>query len=810
MKTPYKSIRNFNKIYLVALSVRKTLRSQSILLVFLFIVSYCYGQTYPPGFSQVLVSNGLNSPTSMAFAPDGRIFVTEQDGKVRIIKNGSLLPTPFVIVPNTYQNGESGLNGIALDPDFANNGYVYVYHTFIDPPFWTFHNRISRFTAAGDIAIAESETAILDLDPVYQVNQHNGGALNFGPDGKLYIAVGDSRHPGFGQSLDTYMGKILRVNPDGSVPSGNPFTIGSEQRKRIWAYGLRNPFTFDIQPGTGRIFVNDVGESTWEEINDATSGGLNFGWSNVEGNSTNSVYTNPIYTYGHNSNANEWGCAITGGAFFNPNTTTYPAIYSGQYFYMDFCSNEISTLNLSGPTVTRSIFASFLPSHLTSLEVGPDGNLYFFSRDFGSLYKIIYTTNTIPNIVSHPISLTVPQSQPAMFSVNATGTAPLSYQWQKDGSNISGATSASYAITSTTASDAGQYQVIVSNTAGSATSNPATLSITTSNQLPVAMILSPTNHTIYRAGDVINFSGTAVDPEDGILPASAFRWTVEFHHNVHYHPGPTIPIGITNGQFTIPNQGHEVSADVFYRLILTVTDSRGGVATTFVDIDPKIVTINFATNPPGLTLTLDGQPVTTPRTQQFVSGLIVSLAATTTQMQTNKAYGFSKWTQGPDVNGNITIPDINTTYTANYVLPPDLTPLFYVRPTIQYGTTDFTAVVDIVELNSVATSGPITVKITRDSRVNLTLNPTMTKANNRDVQNNAWTFDGNSDPNYYVLTTSQAIAPGDKISFGLSGSLTTGATTGTLTISSIVMGGNKGELKVDNNSDADKIEYFQN
>ncbi|PHK21011.1 hypothetical protein VF12_38655, partial [Nostoc linckia z15] len=326
-------------------------------------------EVYPHGFSQVQVINGLSYPTAFAFAPDGRIFITEQAGKLRVVKNGVLLPTPFVEL-NVYAGGEAGLNGVVLDPDFATNHYVYLYYTAFGNPY-PLRNRVTRFTANGDVALANSETIILELDPLGYAEQHNGGAMHFGPDGKLFVGVGESRVPTNAQNLDTYLGKILRINANGSVPLDNPFPTGSEQKKRIWAYGVRNPFSFSIQPESGRLFVNDVGESSWEEINDATLGGLNFGWPEAEGLSTNPTHTNPVYTYDH-TNAR---CAITGGTFFNPVTTTYPPNYVGNYFYQDYCTSVIHRLDLSTPSISPLVFGQNLPGQPVGLQTGLDGNL---------------------------------------------------------------------------------------------------------------------------------------------------------------------------------------------------------------------------------------------------------------------------------------------------------------------------------------------------------------------------------------------------------------------------------------------------
>ena len=351
-------------------------------------------QTFPASFSQVQVANGLTGPTAMAFVPDGRIFVTEQGGALRVIKNGTLLTTPFIQL-TVDATGERGLIGIALDPNFSTNQYVYLYHTVPGSPA---HNRISRYTANGDVALTGSEAVILDLTPLSSATNHNGGAMCFGLDGKLYVGVGENANGANAQNLDNYLGKVLRINSDGSAPADNPFPTGSESRKRIWSYGLRNPYTIAIQPGTGRIFVNDVGQSTWEEINDATTAGLNFGWPNAEGTSSNSAYTNPVFAYPHSGNGS--GCAITGGAFFNPTSTTYPPGLVGRYFYQDLCSNWIYSLDLSTTPATSSSFATGLPGSSLNLSTGPDRKLYYLSRDAGALYKFIYLAPDLsPTIV---------------------------------------------------------------------------------------------------------------------------------------------------------------------------------------------------------------------------------------------------------------------------------------------------------------------------------------------------------------------------------------------------------------------------
>lgn len=615
-------------------------------------------QSFPPGFTRVKVASGITNPMAMAFAPDGRIFVVQQEGAIRIIKNGVLLSTPFLQV-NVNSRGERGISGIVLDPNFSSNQYVYVYYTLPDGS----RNRVSRFKGNGDVVVSGSETVLLNLDPLSSSIIHYGGAMRFGLDGKLYIGVGDNAYSAHAQNLDTYHGKLLRINPDGSVPAGNPFS-GSAQKSRIWAYGLRNPFTLHVQPGTGKIFVNDVGEATWEEINNATTGGKNFGWPTAEGPSSNTAFTNPVYAYKHGS-GDGLGCAITGGVFFNPATTNYPAEYYGRYFFQDYCNDWINTLSISGSTVSRLPFATWVGDFSMLLDVGPDGNLYYFERSSSTLFKIIYTNNPAPAIVQQPVGVTVSGGQPASFSVTATGTAPLKYQWQKNGVNITGATAATYTIASTTSSHAGFYRAVVSNTVGSVTSNAAQLTVTSYNNPPVAQIATPLANTLYRGGDTIRFSGSATDTEDGTLPASAFSWSVNFHHDTHIHDGPPIATGVKSGYFVIPRTG-EVSANVWYRLLLTVKDSKGLTNTKFRDILPHKTTISFATQPAGLQLTLDGQPVKTPVSVVGVEGIKRTISIVNGQILAGKTYDFAYWQHGGTATQTITTPINDVTYTAVY------------------------------------------------------------------------------------------------------------------------------------------------
>jgi glucose/arabinose dehydrogenase len=642
----------------------KTLLRYSFVLIFAFFSFQAHAQ-FISGFSKVEVVSGLLNPTAMTFAPDGRIFICQQNGALIVIKNGVKLATPALQL-SVNTSGERGLVGITLHPSFATNNIIYLYYTLADGS----RNRMSRFTMSGDVINPATEQVMLDLDRLTSSPYHNGGAMQFLGD-KLFVAVGDNSSGTNAQNLETTKGKILRLNANGTPPGDNPFysSTASRQRNSVWAYGLRNPFTFDIQPGTGRIFINDVGQEGWEEVNDATVKGKNFGWPSTEGMTTNSAFTSPFYAYSHGS-GDGVGCAITGGAFFNPTVTNYPASFIGTYFFLDYCNSWINYIDFSSGTPVRRPFATAQPGQMLAMEVGPDGNLYFMSRA-GRLYKVIYNISQPPVITDHPDNITVAPGQTATFTVGATGANPLSFQWKKNGTNITGATGATYSIVNVQAANAGNYSVVVSNSFGSATSTSATLSVSSANTPPVATISLPVSGSTYRAGDVISFSGNATDPEQGTLPASAFNWTIEFHHGTHFHDSPPIATGTKTGTYTIPVIG-ETAINVFYRLILTVTDAQGLSHSTFVDLLPNLSVISLHSNPPGLGLTIDGQPVTGPSAIKSVEGVQRAIGVTNSQTVNGISYSFTGWAHGGTDSQTISTPIDNTTYVANFSNP--LTP----------------------------------------------------------------------------------------------------------------------------------------
>jgi glucose/arabinose dehydrogenase len=613
-----------------------------------------------PGFADSLVVDGLERAVAMDFAPDGRIFVTEQSGRVRVVKDGQLLPTPFVTLP-VDPNGERGALGVALDPAFAQNGFVYVYYTATSP---TTHNRVSRFVAAGDVAAAGSETVILDLETLSNATNHNGGAIHFGPDGKLYVAQGENGNATHSQTLENRFGKILRINPDGSIPSDNPFfTTAAGEDRSIWALGLRNPFTFAFHRTSGRMLINDVGGGAFEEVNEGTAG-ANYGWPEEEGPSTAQQFVPPLFAYTRNEGSQPRGSVITGGTFYDAAVPQFPAQYADDYFFADLSGGWIWSLDAQTGQATE--FATEIDPAV-DLKVGPDGSLYYLAYTQGEIHRISFAADpgAPPAILTQPSAASVPVGQPATFTVDASGDA-LTYQWQRDGVDIPGATAASFTLPAVAAGDDGaQFRVVVSNANGSVTSNPAALDAI-QNGVPTAVITSPAEGRLYTAGQRVRFKGAGTDPEDGKLRNGAFSWRVDFHHADHVHPFlPEAPGGGPAGSFRVPRDG-ETSADVWYRIHLTVTDSAGLTATTFRDVHPRTATIIVNASHPGLDARIDGQPTPTPASFEAVVGMRRTLGADASQVVDGVGYTFRRWSGRRVADLAFTVPARDRTFTATY------------------------------------------------------------------------------------------------------------------------------------------------
>jgi glucose/arabinose dehydrogenase len=325
------------------------------------------------------ILTGLSFPLSLKFAPDGRIFFNEKDtGNIRVIQpNGTLSSTPFATISPIFTDGESGLLGIALDPSFASNGYLYVYYTYRDGQSFT-HGRIVRYTAAGNMGT--SPTNIFDVvsaaanTPPY----HNGGYIKFGPDGKLYAQVGEFHQGSPSQDPSSTTGKMLRMNSDGSAPSDNPFP-----GRLVYALGIRNAFGFDFDRSNGRLIATEAGPSTDDEINIIVKGG-NYGWPTCVGMCHNPSFIDPIVAFNP-------VVTPTGIATVSPNV-----YYFGEWNTGTTGNLERLELTTNGTIVSMSqVYTQ--SGGIIAVEMGPNGKLYFTSPSGIYTYDVPSPPSTMPS-----------------------------------------------------------------------------------------------------------------------------------------------------------------------------------------------------------------------------------------------------------------------------------------------------------------------------------------------------------------------------------------------------------------------------
>ena len=342
------------------------------------------------------MATGLDAPVFLtAPVADGRFFVVEQDGRIRLIENGELLAVPFLdITGPVLSGGERGLLSVAFHPDYASNGFFYVNYTR-DPDGATV---IERYSVTADPNVADPSSAQELLVVSQPAGNHNGGLNLFGPDGMLYIGLGDGGGGGdtFGNGQDstTLLGTILRIDVDSgdpfAVPSDNPF-LNDPGADEVWAYGLRNPWRFSFDRQTGNLYVADVGQNSWEEVSTAPSSaaGLNYGWPIMEGLHCFAAdpcdtdgLTLPVLEYGHSD-----GCSITGGYVYRG--SAIPEI-QGHYFYSDACTGFLRSFRFTGSGIADEL----------QWDVGDLGRVFSFGEDFDGELYIVSGNGTIFRLIA--------------------------------------------------------------------------------------------------------------------------------------------------------------------------------------------------------------------------------------------------------------------------------------------------------------------------------------------------------------------------------------------------------------------------
>ena len=384
----------------------------------------------PPGFTDEAVIGGVSQPTAIAWLPDGTLLITAKEG-VLFRWNGAGAAQPVLNLSGRIcTTGEMGLLGLAVDPAFSGNGFIYLYYTRAGaggdcgPAIRA--NQVSRFPMGAGGAIAITNETVLIRNIAAPGSNHNAGDLQFDRNGRLYVSVGDGGStPDTARRLSTLNGKILRITRNGGIPAGNPYTgpgtepcktagkasSGTLKCQEIFATGLRNPFriAFDSNDTSGepRFHINDVGGTAWEEI-DAGAAGADYGWNIREGPCLAGSKTDcpppgsglidPIFAFERNGNPPFDGCrTITGGAFV-PNGATWPAQYAGVYLFADLGCARIFALRNEGPRQAPEVFASGpAGAGAIHLAFGPDGALYYTTFDGGGqVRRIVFTAGPPP------------------------------------------------------------------------------------------------------------------------------------------------------------------------------------------------------------------------------------------------------------------------------------------------------------------------------------------------------------------------------------------------------------------------------
>jgi glucose/arabinose dehydrogenase len=625
-----------------------------------------------PGFAQTQVVGGLNNPIALAFAPNGDIYIAEQGGSVVIYRNGAVLATP-VISLNVFMHGETGLLGIAFDPNFATNGYMYLSYTLPVTSGATTNGyaRLSRFTVVNGVASPASEVVLYTGDQAQNPNgtsgsyDHPGNDVKVGPDGKLWWSVGDNvPAQSNAQMLNNIYGKVLRFNLDGTVPNDNPFIHVNGAVPYIYAYGLRNPWRFTFLP-TGQAMTVDTGSDYWEDI-DTIAAGDNWGWPLKEGNCGSCGARNPAYAYGHLPTDGAIS-AIT--AYSGSN---FPQAYNHVVFIGDYMRGDIQAIGFD-PTYKTAVSDTTFDTTagtIADLREGPDGNLYYVSIFEGTLTKIspvgpfppVASASATPNAGNAPLA--------TQFS-SAGSTDPyglaLTYSWDfGDRSTPSNVANPTHTYTKK-----GTYTATLTVSNGKQSAQSQT-QVVVGRTPPSASITAPNT---YNAGDTVAFSGTANDAVDGTLPAYDYSWNVDFYSNGVAQPswfadvpgpfyGPTP--GLKSGTFTIPTDPSQTPSS-FYRITLTVTDSAGIHTVVTKDLHPNTKSWSVGTNVNGIGFSVDGAWQTATYTPTDVVGVQhVLTGVTLAQTVGTNRYRFTGWADGSALSDAVTVGSGPGTYTAVY------------------------------------------------------------------------------------------------------------------------------------------------
>jgi glucose/arabinose dehydrogenase/PKD repeat protein len=673
----------------------------------------------PAGFGTTTELRGLTLPTRVAWAPDGRRFVTEKAGVLKVAPAGSNTAQTVLDIRtevNSFQ--DRGLLGLAVDSNFASNGYVYLLYTYdlnrnttnpgpdADAPAVSQLRRVklnsSSQVVASQVILGTQSSGVCpspsnDVDCIpSEGTSHSIGTVISAPDGTLYVGSGDASDYNIADplSLRTYderslAGKIMHIDRDGKGLPTHPFcaseTTLTKVCTKVYAKGFRNPFRFQLMPD-GALLVGDVGWSTYEELDYVGSGGKSFGWPCYEGpihtptwkdkaecqpeyakEGTPNAHVPPVHSYAHDSSAPSW--AVVAGPEYTGDL--YPAGYRGSVFWGDFGAGLLRRAQI-GPTGQFGAVSNFAANWWEAVDLtsAPNGDIVWLEMngwgDDGMVTRLVYTPgNASPTAV---ISAS-PKTGAAPLTVTLDGSGSndsdgdaLSYDWDfGDGSPHSTAAKPSHTFT-----NAGTYTVTLTVSDGRGRSDTDTVQVSASNSPPVPAIDVPAAGSLYRDGTPLTVTGSATDPDQGTLPGSAFSWLVALKHKDHQHV-LTSPTGVKTFELT-PVRDHD--SDSYYVIRLTVTDSGGATASTEREIRPETVPLHFRSTPSGAPLSYAGTALTAPSDADAAIGFRATVTAAQSFVSDGLERNFVSWSDGGERVHDIEIPDSATTLTAVYDAPP--------------------------------------------------------------------------------------------------------------------------------------------
>ena len=663
----------------------------------------------PVSFTKTTVVSGFTLPTAFAYAPDGRIFIAEKSGVVRVV-DGGVSRVFLDLSAETNEFADRGLLGLTLDPAFAASGLVYLYHTVeLDPahpdsaaPMMGEVIRIRQSFADRNVADPTTRVTIVAGFEQHHFS-HSGGCLRFDASGRLLVGLGDGSSPNevdplalHTYDLDSLNGKIVRIDPlSGDGVADNPYYDPAHPeatRSKVLARGFRNPFRFGIEPASGDLYVGDVGWNDWEEVNRVplawsnADRELDFGWPCYEGVTgssaqqpgyANDASTRPtcltifppdeggsgpgataaLYSYHHSEAGGANGSSVTGGVFYSGGA--YPATYAGRYFFADYARDRFQTLTPAGVVEDFGIPGGW--GNPVDIQLAPNGNVAYLGIGDGALHEIVHTGgNRAPIAVAHATPLAGPAKLRVKFSSLGSFDPDgdkLHYDWNfADGSKPKKGKNPQHRF------KAGTYDVTltVSDRRKNGLTDRTTLQVNAGNTVPVVSFTSPANGAQYAVGDVLPITIAANDVEDGALGGARVTWRVLLHHLGHLHY-----LGLNQGatgSFTVPDHGD----DSFVSIEASATDSRGATAHASVTLVPRTVALTIDGAPSGVTVILDGQNRVTPYTRQSIVGGTHSITAPPAQTLGGTDYAFDSWSDGEPATHDFVTPSTPLALTATY------------------------------------------------------------------------------------------------------------------------------------------------